>query len=227
MGCFLTNVAASMFFIGVLKVFKYPCNELKKQGKANLILDFSEGVRYALREGVLRRAIFLMAAMSFSVGGAITMLPAMANSGTVYFGIAELGFFAGLVGAGNLIGTFHLLFFASKNLDMTRKWGVVSCGLGSMFLVAGVPGFMFAALIFIGYGLVLINISLSSVTQMAVGDAFRGRVMALYFSVLFGFEALGGIFAGLLYGFDPVLPFLFSAAICLVLFSPPTGSKKS
>jgi len=54
------------------------------------------------------------------------------------------------------------------------------------------------ALVMLGFGITLSNVSTNMQLQSQAPGHLRGRVIAFYIAMRFGFEALGGMAAGLL-----------------------------
>ena len=70
----------------------------------------------------------------------------------------------------------------------------------SLCAVAANPplGLTLAALAGLGFGITVSNVSSNMTLQSAAPEALRGRVIAFYIAMRFGFEAIGGLLAGLL-----------------------------
>jgi predicted MFS family arabinose efflux permease len=74
-----------------------------------------------------------------------------------------------------------------------------------------------AAMAVIGFGITVSNVGTNIVLQSTAPEALRGRVVSLYTSTRFGFDALGGLLAGLLAGYLGA-PAVMAGAGALLLF---------
>ncbi|WP_409311868.1 MFS transporter, partial [Pseudomonas putida] len=77
--------------------------------------------------------------------------------------------------------------------------GALSCAVAliGLWLAAELP-LALLALAVLGFGITLSNVSTNMQLQSGAPSHLRGRVIAFYIAMRFGFEALGGMAAGLI-----------------------------
>ncbi|MGZ9706724.1 MFS transporter [Pseudomonas sp. GNP013] len=93
------------------------------------------------------------------------------------------------------------LAFAGSASRLSRiiVLGTVVCAVSLCAMAANPPlGFTLAALAGLGFGITVSNVSSNMTLQGAAPEALRGRVIAFYIAMRFGFDAIGGLLAGLL-----------------------------
>lgn len=196
--CFLLNSLSFVAVLISLFFMKVPY-AIKRVSESSALALMKDGLNYARRDPVVAPLILIAAVVGLFIIPIIQMLPAFADVvlkspeeayaamsvgqgiGSVIAGVA-VGGLALRFGYGKLIATSILLVSVATvllSLQVTIPLAVVCCGLFGMFLI-------------------LQMVSLNTSVQMAVPDAYRGRVMSLYVLALlglapFGALALGGI----------------------------------
>lgn len=70
----------------------------------------------------------------------------------------------------------------------------------------------------LGFGISTTNVSTNILIQRHAPSEFRGRVVSIYTSLRFGFDALGGLFAGILATYIGVKNTMLIFALLLALF---------
>lgn len=88
---------------------------------------------------------------------------------------------------------------SASNLQRVIVGGTITCALSLCAVAANLPLLMtLLALAGLGFGITVSNVSTNMTLQSAAPEALRGRVIAFYIAMRFGFEAIGGLMAGLL-----------------------------
>jgi MFS family permease len=168
-----------------------------------------EGLRYAVGNRQVRAMMLSVLAINVTASSYVVLLPVFAKD-VFAGGATTLGWLWGAAGLGSLLST---LFLASRLTvaSLPRTILVASCATGLALLTFAWSDLLvlsLAAMAVIGAGITVSNVGTNIVLQSTAPDAMRGRVVALYTSIRFGFDAIGGLLAGLLaarLGAPPVL----------------------
>ncbi|WP_409272718.1 MFS transporter [Pseudomonas sp. KCJK9111] len=194
--CFaLTAVAFTALLVGLLKVQA----KASPRATGSTAQVFREGVAYLWREQGVRQLLFNVIMVNLLASCYAALLPILAKS--VYAGDARvLGWLWGAAGAGAFVAT--LVLAVGGALPRLRQFIEMGAGLCALALLglcwAGQLQLALLALVVLGFGITLSNVSTNMQLQSQAPGHLRGRVIAFYIAMRFGFEALGGMAAGLL-----------------------------
>lgn len=194
--CFvLTAVAFTALLVGLLKVQA----KASPRATGSTAQVFREGLAYLWREQGVRQLLFNVIMVNLLASCYAALLPILAKS--VYAGDARvLGWLWGAAGAGALVAT--LVLAVGGALPRLRQFIEMGAGLCALALLglcwAGQLQLALLALVVLGFGITLSNVSTNMQLQSQAPGHLRGRVIAFYIAMRFGFEALGGMAAGLL-----------------------------
>ncbi|MBF8767863.1 MFS transporter [Pseudomonas putida] len=194
--CFaLTAVAFTALLVGLLKVQA----KASPRATGSTAQVFREGLAYLWREQGVRQLLFNVIMVNLLASCYAALLPILAKS--VYAGDARvLGWLWGAAGAGAFVAT--LVLAVGGALPRLRQFIEMGAGLCALALLglcwAGQLQLALFALVVLGFGITLSNVSTNMQLQSQAPGHLRGRVIAFYIAMRFGFEALGGMAAGLL-----------------------------
>ncbi|MBF8694975.1 MFS transporter [Pseudomonas fulva] len=194
--CFaLTAVAFTALLVGLLKVQA----KASPRATGSTAQVFREGLVYLWREQGVRQLLFNVIMVNLLASCYAALLPILAKS--VYAGDARvLGWLWGAAGAGAFVAT--LVLAVGGALPRLRQFIEMGAGLCALALLglcwAGQLQLALLALVVLGFGITLSNVSTNMQLQSQAPGHLRGRVIAFYIAMRFGFEALGGMAAGLL-----------------------------
>jgi MFS family permease len=195
-GCFLlTSLAFGMLLIGLGKVQSGP--QVRASGSTGEI--FREGLRYLWGTLDIRRLLISVVMVNLLASCYTVLLPILAKN--VFSGDAQtLGWLWGAAGAGAFVATIFLAFAGgASNLQRIIVMGAVVCAVSLCAVAANLPlWFTLIALAGLGFGITVSNVSTNMKLQSEAPEALRGRVIAFYIAMRFGFEAIGGLLAGLI-----------------------------
>lgn len=189
--CFTLNAvsysAVLVALFGVRIVHPRPKRERKHP-----LRDLAEGWKYAMGLVPVRRMLFMLSAVSFSISPYSTLMPAMVVK---HFGAgAELvGVFIGAVGFGAVISAISLA--RRPSVRGLGKWiaiAAIVAGLGSF-------GFGFSRSIWLsiplmmmtGFGMFMTGATCNTILQTMVDEEKRSRVMSYYTMFFIGVAPLG------------------------------------
>ena len=160
---------------------------------------FREGVSYAWHTWLVRLLIFTLIALNLTASAYAVLLPVFARD--VFAGDARtLGWLWGAAGCGAFVSTLYLATRQSMpGLVRSIVWGAALSALA--LLVFGLTAWLplaLAAMAALGFGISVSNVGINMLLQSTAPDRLRGRVVSFFTSARFGFDALGGLLAGLL-----------------------------
>ncbi|SEI45561.1 MFS transporter [Pseudomonas sp. NFR16] len=193
--CFLvTAFAFSLLLFALMKVKGMPTARVA--GKTGQI--FRAGLTYMWDTLEVRRLLMGVVVVNLLSSIYAVLLPVITRES--YQGDATtLGWLWGAAGAGAFVASFCLALGGSlPRLARFIVVAAVCCACGLAGLALNMPlGWAMAALAILGFGITASNVSSNMLLQSQAPAELRGRVVAFYLSMRFGFEAIGGLFAGL------------------------------
>jgi len=164
---------------------------------ANILVQATEGIRYAVKHPGIRPVLILIIALAIGIKPTLELLAGVTD--TVYnLGPTGLG---NLMAASAVGATIAAVWLAQRGtvVGMTRI--VISAlllGIVSLFAFTATQSFVFGLVCasFIGAAIVVGGTGTQTLMQNAVDGAMRGRVMSLYGMVYRGGPALGAFAMG-------------------------------
>ncbi|PVZ20527.1 Predicted arabinose efflux permease, MFS family [Pseudomonas sp. URIL14HWK12:I9] len=214
--CFLiTAFAFALLLLGLAKVQGSPTT--KATGSTAQM--FREGLAYVWQTVSVRRLMVGVIMVNLLASNYTVLLPVLAK--TLYLGDARmLGWLWGAAGAGAFVATIALaLGGALHRLERVITCAALACALALILMAFKVP--LPAALVLLavlGCGITANNVSTNMLLQSGAPEHLRGRVVALYIALRFGFEAVGGLLAGLLASLAGAPVAMGAAGLVLVSF---------
>lgn len=160
---------------------------------------FKNGLAYAWQTMSVRKLILVLVALNLTASAYTVLLPVFARD--IFAGDATtLGWLWGAAGCGAFAST---IFLATRKSNTQILGGVCSGVLCSALALVGMgesPWFALsmACMVVLGFGISVCNVGTLMLLQGSTAGEFRGRVVAFFTSTRFGFDALGGLLAGLL-----------------------------
>jgi MFS family permease len=191
---FLTAMAFAVLLLGLTRT--RTVDSPPAQGSTAQV--FREGVLYLWQTLTMRRLLINVIAVNLLASCYTVLLPILAKS--MYSGGAQtLGWLWGAAGAGAFLAT--LLLAISGSLLRLQRFIVGGAALCGCCLIALLPSsplmVALVALAGLGFGITINNVSTNMLLQSRAPSELRGRVVAFYIAMRFGFEAIGGLLAGL------------------------------
>jgi MFS family permease len=194
--CFLINgisfvaVIVALFFMRI-KIEPGP------ERKASPLADLREGLRYALREPMIRTLIIVVGATSLFGFSFSTLVPAWAVK-ILHGGATTNGFLQSARGVGAFLSALLIATLSHYNI----KGKMLTAGTFVFPLLLLLFAFMrllpLSLLVMVGVGAALIQVMnlANALVQSLVPDRLRGRVMGVYSLTFFGFMPLGALWVG-------------------------------
>jgi MFS family permease len=193
--CFALNAVSYAAVVGALMYLR--ANPRPKRAHTHPLHDLKEGWRYAMGLLPVRRMLFTLAAVSFSISPYATLMPAIAVK-TFHQGAALVGLYIGAVGLGAFIAAVALA--RRPNVRGLGKWIAMSA------IIAGVGaiGFGFSRWVWLscvllameGFGMFMTGATCNTILQTLVEEEKRSRVMSYYTMFFIGVAPLGHYLAG-------------------------------
>jgi predicted MFS family arabinose efflux permease len=194
---FLINGITFAVFLACLLQARMIRDERGARSTANIFVQATEGIRYAVKHPGIRPVLILIIALAIGIKPTLELLAGVTD--TVYnLGPTGLG---NLMAASAVGATIAAVWLAQRGtvVGMTRI--VISAlllGIVSLFAFTATQSFVFGLVCasFIGAAIVVGGTGTQTLMQNAVDGAMRGRVMSLYGMVYRGGPALGAFAMG-------------------------------
>lgn len=194
--CFSINAFSYLFFVIALILMK---NVKVSVAKGNFNKLLKEGYLFVFKNRDYAAMMLNVIFLNFTASSYVVILPIFAKD-YLKGNETTLGYLWGMAGIGSFVASFFLASMRNfENIKQKILINMAICGLG--LLILGLSDFYwsyFAALFLLGMGISIANVSTNIMIQRNTPELYRGRVVSIYTSLRFGFDALGGGVAGLL-----------------------------
>lgn len=160
---------------------------------------FREGMAYAWHTWNVRMLILTLMAVNLTASAYAVLLPVFARD--VFGGDAQtLGWLWGAAGCGAFLSTLTLanLHHHPAMLRAVAAGVALAAAALLVFALASWLPLALVAMAALGFGISVTNVGINMLLQSMAPDQLRGRVVSFFTSARFGFDALGGLLAGLL-----------------------------
>jgi MFS family permease len=167
--------------------------------QATVMTSLGEGVRYARGTGTVLWSLVLLGGMSMFAMNFQTLLPIYARQ-TLEVDAGGYGALFAIMGLGSLMGSLTLAAMGDRRprLRLILGGGTAFVAFEIALGLTSTVGAAYALIAAIGLSSMLMLNTINATVQHSVPNELRGRVMALYVTVLAGVGPLGGLFAGAL-----------------------------
>ncbi|MBU1362418.1 MAG: MFS transporter [Gammaproteobacteria bacterium] len=215
--CFLIN---ALSYFGPIVAITFIRADIPRQEHLTTALALREVASFIRRNFEAKVALGAVALVNATASTYVVLMPVFAKD--VFAGGAQsLGILLGMGGAGALMASIYLSTRARSEIAIGfQVWSCVLSGVGMIGLgLAGQFDYFWLALpmvALIGAGIGATNIAGNTRLQYQVPDTLRGRIISIFGSLRFGFDALGGLIAGALAAIIGVLPVTFGLGLLLV-----------
>ena len=194
--CFALNALSYAGLIFGLLAIRLAPGEKASGSMRNM---FREGLDYTLRSPSLRALIIGVLMVNLTASTYAVLLPVFARD--IFAGDARtLGWLWGAAGLGSLLSTVLLAGRQSAaKLRGLILFSACASAIGLLLFASSrsLPLSLLAMMI-LGFGVTINNVGTNILLQSQAPEALRGRVISIYTSTRFGFDAIGGLLAGLL-----------------------------
>lgn len=194
--CFALNGLSFLaLLIGLLLIrIDTPARASGSTGKV-----FREGLDYVWQNQPIRLLILTLAMVNLTASSYAVLLPVFARD--IFGGDAQtLGWLWGAAGCGAFLST---LFLATRQalpglVRIVLVGALLSAAALLAFAASPVVPPALAAMALLGFGISVGNVGINMLLQSLAPEQLRGRVVSFFTSTRFGFDAIGGLLAGLL-----------------------------
>lgn len=197
-GCFLINGFSFIAVIAALFMIKIKKREVKKTNES-VLEELKKGFVYAFGFMPIRTLILLVSAGSLMGTSYAVLMPVFATD--ILKGNAKtLGFLMSQAGLGAVIGAVYL---ASRKhvLGLCGKIAIstVLLGIGLiLFSFSKILWFSSAALVLVGFSVMVQTAGSNTILQTIVDDDKRGRVLSIFIASFIGIMPFGSLLAGVI-----------------------------
>ena len=193
--CFAVN---AMSYLAVLiALFGVHIVPRPARAPSHPIADLAEGWRYVMGILPVRRLLFTLSAVSFSISPYATLMPAMAVR-TFARGAELVGLFIGAVGLGAFVAA--LMLARRPSVRGLGKWIPAAAIIGGLGAIGfGLSRNVWASaflMMMAGFGMFMVGASCNTILQSIVDEEKRSRVMSYYQMFFIGVAPLGHYSAG-------------------------------
>lgn len=184
-----------------------------------LFKSIGEGLRYTLKDPLVRNLLTLVAAIEFAFAGPARIgIPALANGQFKEYGAAALGWMFGALGLGMLVG-----MLVAGSIEISKRRGklviavtfLLGVGMGLLGFSTHIIWACFV-LAMIGLGGGLANIILAAWIQSTPDRSMLGRVVGLWMFTVTLLEPISFGLAGLLAEWNLYSLFVAGGAIMII-----------
>lgn len=194
--CFALNGLSFLALLLGLWRIRLPA-AVRAQGSTAAV--FREGLAYVWGDASIRLLILTLALLNLTASSYAVLLPVLARD--IFAGDARtLGWLWGAAGGGAFLSTLYLA--TRQTLPVLVRILLVGVLLGALALLGVaasqqvLPALL--AMAALGFAISVSNVGINMLLQSLAPEALRGRVVAFFVSIRFGFDAIGGLLAGLL-----------------------------
>jgi MFS family permease len=193
--CFALNAVSYVAVVAAL--LRLTVAKRPRRPPSHPLADLAEGWRYAMGLLPIRRMLFTLALVSFSVSPYSTLMPAMAVR-TFGEGAALVGVFIGAVGLGAFVSAVRLARHPSvRGLGRWIPVAAITAGLGAIGFGLSRNVFLSTFLMaMVGFGMFMTGATCNTILQTMVDEEKRSRVMSYYTMFFIGVAPFGHLLAG-------------------------------
>jgi len=193
---FLAVAATAMLFFAILS--RLPRTAPEPSPRETALNAFTDAGRIAARHPLIGPLLLLHLAFALLMRPIVELLPAVAGV-LLDGGPATLGLLTSAMGVGAFAGSLWLTWRSGSPGLLRPVLGAAAAACIAALLLAASRTDLEAALCFAGFGgaLVVRAAGGNTVVQLEVEDRYRGRVMAIWGTILRLGAALGGLVLGL------------------------------
>ncbi len=193
--CFAINgVSFLALIVAVLRVTGTP----PARAKGSVGEVFQEGLRYAWQTRAVRMLILTLIVLNLTASSYAVLLPVFARD--VFGGDATtLGWLWGAAGCGAFLSTIFLATRKQTPAVVSAVVAGVAVSAVSLLVFAltrWLP-LALAGMVGLGFGISSCNVGINMILQGTAPETLRGRIVSFFTSARFGFDALGGLLAGI------------------------------
>ena len=198
----ISFLASGLFVLGIAKREEnVPTREQRREAKSSMRTELAEGLRWVLGNRYLRTIAACTATFNFfgSLMGAILIVYLVRS---LEMSPSMIGLLFGLANVGYLIGAVTSNRIASKIGVGPAIWAGALCGIALLLVplapqnANGAFPFLVVAESFLGFGVVLYNVTQVSMRQAITPERLQGRMNSVMRFIVWGVMPLGTLLGG-------------------------------
>ncbi|MEE8517172.1 MAG: MFS transporter, partial [Alphaproteobacteria bacterium] len=192
----LNFLAFAAHLINLFRIHMAP-PERRERGRAGMVGEFKEGLRYTLSHAGIAPVLVLLIISSVASRPVMDMMPGFADD-VFGRGAEGFGWLLSAYGAGGVLAAVWLTQRGSV-IGLTALVVVQTLLMGAAIIIFALMEFFWAGLALVtafGFSHVISGTGTQTLMQTAVANQVRGRVMSLYAMVTLGMPAVGAIIIG-------------------------------
>jgi MFS family permease len=198
----ISFLASGLFVLGIGKREEnVPTREQRREAKSSMRTELAEGLRWVLGNRYLRTIAACTATFNFfgSLMGAILIVYLVRS---LEMSPSMIGLLFGLANVGYLIGAVTSNRIASKIGVGPAIWAGALCGIALLLVplapqnANGAFPFLVVAESFLGFGVVLYNVTQVSMRQAITPERLQGRMNSVMRFIVWGVMPLGTLLGG-------------------------------
>lgn len=215
--CFILN-ALSYFCLIIALMLMKNIQVIKAKGSISNVLK--EGYLYVFHHVEYKWMMLSIAVLNLTASSYVAILPIFAKD-YLKGNETTLGYLWGAAGIGSFLSALLLANTQNENQIKNRIfYNMLFCILGlTLLAVIDMAFFYYFAMFCLGFGISTTNVSTNILIQRHAPSDFRGRIVSIYTSLRFGFDALGGLCAGILATYIGVKNTMLIFAVLLASFT--------
>jgi len=194
--CFFLNGISFLAVIIALLMMRLDKFE-PRASKGSPLQNFVQGFRFAMSDRPIRSALLLLSLMSLLGMQYSVFMPIFARD-ILHGGPSRLGLLMSFAGVGAIVGALH--FAGRTDYKGLVEWIAATsttCSLGIvLFSQSRVYWLSAVALLAVGFSATSQMAATNTMVQGRVPDELRGRIMAVYATMVMGVQPLGALIAG-------------------------------
>jgi MFS family permease len=194
--CFFLNGISFLAVIIALLMMRLDKFE-PRASKGSPLQNFVQGFRFAMSDRPIRSALLLLSLMSLLGMQYSVFMPIFARD-ILHGGPSRLGLLMSFAGVGAIAGALH--FAGRTDYKGLVEWIAATsttCSLGIvLFSQSRVYWLSAVALLAVGFSATSQMAATNTMVQGRVPDELRGRIMAVYATMVMGVQPLGALIAG-------------------------------
>ena len=194
--CFFLNGISFLAVIIALLMMRLDKFE-PRASKGSPLQNFVQGFRFAMSDRPIRSSLLLLSLMSLLGMQYSVFMPIFARD-ILHGGPSRLGLLMSFAGVGAIAGALH--FAGRTDYKGLVEWIAATsttCSLGIvLFSQSRVYWLSAVALLAVGFSATSQMAATNTMVQGRVPDELRGRIMAVYATMVMGVQPLGALIAG-------------------------------
>lgn len=183
-------------FTFALRMLQVPATSRPEREPKRLVTEVADGLRYILSQPAVRNQFVLLAVVALCAKPVTELMPGFASG--FGHGAGALAWLLGCHGVGaSAAGIWMTLRFGVQSLLTMACFAIITMAV-ALILFVGANSFVIGCMLmlFVGFSMVVMDISSQTLVQSTIRSRFRGRTMSIYGMIAQGGPAVGALVLG-------------------------------